>query len=697
MHKDISADIRYLKGIGPKRAELFNSLGVNSAEDLLYYFPRRYEDRTRLTEIAKLKVGEYQTIKAKVLRLGERSSYWRRAMKLFEVVVEDSSGSLPCVWFNQPYLKQYFKPGKEVVLYGKPDTYDNHIQLQNPEYEIVEKEDKDNLNYGRIVPIYSLAKELSQRMFRRITKQCLDEYLPVLNDILPYDIRQRHNLLNVASALRNIHFPKDIHSQALACKRIFFEECFMLQLIFGLKHQKADKIIGIAHKLNGDFLKEFEKNLPFELTLAQKKVIEEIKLDMASPKPMHRLLQGDVGSGKTIVALYGCMVALSSGHQSAFMVPTEILAHQHYQSAISYVSAVMFDERKINAALLTSGLNKKEKGKIYNDVKNGKIDILIGTHALIQEGLEFKNLSLVVIDEQHKFGVHQRLSILTKGKSPDCLIMTATPIPRTLAMAIYADLDISTIHEKPAGRLLVKTYLVNENRRQWVYDFIRENIKSRRQAYIVYPIIDESKELDLKAAGIMYEDLKKNIFSDFRVGLVHGKIKQKERNSVMQSFKEGKIDLLVSTVVIEVGIDVSNASLMVIEHAERFGLSQLHQLRGRIGRGEYQSHCILISDSKGEDSLRRLQVMTEESDGFKIAERDLEIRGPGEFFGVRQHGLPELRVNPFENLELLNIAKEEAHGLLKKDPALVLRQDLGLANALKNRFPDYDKLTRRLE
>lgn len=702
MVKALTTDIRYLKGIGPKRAKLFNNLGIHSIEDLLYYFPRRYEDRTKLTDIAKLKAGEYQAIEAKILGFGESrpfvkgrdesSSFRRRFLNIFEVVVEDSSGRLPCIWFNQPYLKQYFKSGKEVVLYGKIDVHRGRLQMQNPEYELLDSESKDNLNYGRIVPIYSLVEKLSQRMLRRIIKVCLDEYLPRLSDILPYDIRQCHNLLNIASSILNMHFPKDIPTQESAYKRILFEECFLLQLLFGLKRLKADKITGISHKIDESFLNEFEKSLPFMLTPSQKKVIEELRQDMSSPQPMHRLLQGDVGSGKTIVALYGCMLAVSNGYQSAFMAPTELLAWQHYQSVKCQVSSVKYGGRPLKAALLTSSLGKKEKEKVYEDVKKGKVDILVGTHALIQEHLEFKNLSFVVIDEQHKFGVHQRLSLLTKTVNPDCLIMTATPIPRTLAMTIYADLNISTIDELPQGRLPVVTCLVGESRRQWVYDFVKENVLAGRQAYIVYPIIDESKTLDLKAASIMYEDLKKNVFSEFEVGLVHGRLKQKKRSDTMQSFRDGKIDILVSTVVIEVGIDVSNASVMVIEHAQRFGLSQLHQLRGRIGRGKYQSHCILISDAATGDAGERLQAMVSVSDGFKIAERDLEIRGPGEFFGVRQHGMPELRVNPLGNWEVINIARQEAQKLLEEDPYLGLRQNQGLKWTLSARFPDYEKL-----
>lgn len=692
MDKDIKRGIRYVKGVGEKRAQLFSRLGIHSIEDILYYFPRRYEDRTHITEIARLKVGQWQTVKAKILGFGERSSYRRWAFKIFEVIVDDDTGRLLCVWFNQPYLKEYLSVGRQVVLYGKVDVYGSNVQMQNPEYEIVDGQDEGNsLNYGRIVPVYSVGEKLSQRMFRRMVKGCLDEYLPAFIDVLPYDIRERHHLLNTASSILNMHFPKDIHSQEMAYRRILFEECFLLQILFGLKRKKADTITGISHRLTDTIITEFEKSLPFELTCSQRKVIEEIKADMASFRQMHRLLQGDVGSGKTIVAIYGCIIAIANGYQAACMVPTEILAQQHYQNVARYVSGIIVHGRKIRAALLTSSVKAKEKEKLYQEVKEGKIDLLIGTHALIQGGLEFKALSLVVIDEQHKFGVHQRVSMMAKGTNPDCLIMTATPIPRTLAMTLYSDLDVSTITELPKGRIPIRTYLVDEGKRQWVYDFIRENIKSGRQAYIVYPLIEESESLELKSATLMYQNLK-NIFKDFKVGLVHGRLRQKERDGLMETFKAGEVNLLVSTIVIEVGIDIPNASVIVIEHAERFGLSQLHQLRGRIGRGAYESHCILVSDSSTQESMFRLQVMVDEHDGFKIAERDLEMRGPGEFFGVRQHGLPELRLNPLENLQLLALAKEEACRLLQKDPLLMLRQNQGLGSALKSRFPDYDKL-----
>lgn len=703
MRKDILGDIRYLKGVGLKRSALFNKLEISSIEDLLYYFPRRYEDRTVITDIGSLVPGECQTVRAKIVRVKERPVFRQRGMRIFEALAQDSTGRLSCVWFNQPYLKNYILIDKEVMLFGKVGLYGNVPQMQNPEYEVMIPRSSDgaetsgqlndSLNSARIIPVYSLIEGLSQRMFRRLIKTCLDEYLPGIVDILPYDIRQRNHLLNIASAVLNMHFPQDALRQEEAYKRIIFEECFLMQLIFGLKRYKADKITGIAHRLNEDFLKSFEQGLSFKLTDSQDKVIAQIKKDMSSPKPMYRLLEGDVGCGKTVVALYGCMISASNGAQAAFMAPTEILAQQHYKNIKYQISSIKYSNNPINAALLTGSLSKKEKEEVYAGLKEGDINILVGTHALLQEEVEFKKLSLVVIDEQHKFGVYQRMGLAAKGLNPDCLIMTATPIPRTLAMTIYSDLDISTIDELPSGRIPVKTYLAGEDRRGWVYDFIRQSLQSGRQAYIVYPIIDESEKLELKSAKAMYEDLKKNVFSGFLVGLIHGKMKQKERDKVMASFRKGEIDLLVSTVVIEVGIDVANASVMVIEHAERFGLSQLHQLRGRIGRGAYQSHCILISDAVSGESGQRLKVMVDESDGFKIAERDLEIRGPGEFFGARQHGIPELRVNPLENMELLQAARKEADALIKKDPFLGLRQNAGLADILKRRFPNYEKIS----
>lgn len=694
MQKDFSTqDIRYLKGVGPKRAAILNSIGIASIEDALYYFPRGYEDRTKINTIADLRLGEYQTVKAKVLRFYERRSLKQSRLRILEALVEDESGRISCVWFNRPYLRKYIQPDKQLLLYGRIEPYGKRLQMQNPDYEITrENERKDSLNYARIVPVYPLTDRLSQRGFRSLIKSIIDKYLPVLGDILPYDIRKRHNLLNIVSSILNMHFPQTAPLQGLAYKRIIFEECFLLQLLFGLKRLKGNRTRGISHRLNEEFLGQFIKSLPFNLTGAQTRVLEAIRKDMASANIMHRLLQGDVGSGKTVVALYACLIAVSNGYQAAFMAPTEILAHQHYQNIKDSLTKIRCQGRLLKVGLLTSSLKKKDKEKLLSEAAAARIDILVGTHALIQDDVSFKSLGLAVIDEQHKFGVHQRLGILAKSNNPDCLIMTATPIPRTLARVIYADMDVSILDELPPGRIAVKTYFIDEGRRQWAYDLLRGELKAGRQGYIVYPIIDESDTLDLNSASLMYENLKELVFKEYKVGLIHGRLKQKERVNIMRGFKDADIKLLVSTVMIEAGIDIANASVMIVEHADRFGLSQLHQLRGRIGRGSHESCCILISDAKTEESSLRLEAMVNETDGFKIAQRDLELRGPGEFFGVRQHGMPELRVNPLENLEQLRLAREEARKLLQADPNLSSRQNQGLANVLRRRFPDYERL-----
>ncbi len=690
MQRSVIDDIRYLKGVGPKRAGALNSLGISTIEDLFYYFPRRYEDRSQLVQISHLKCGEYQTLKGRIISCGLRVNLYKRpTFKIFEAIISDDTGSIACAWFNQPYLKNYLKKNTEVILYGRADIYGGHLQITNPEFEIVGN--ALSSEFLGILPFYGLTEGLTQRIFRAALKAAIDGYAGVLNDVLPFDIRQRHSLLNISESIRNLHFPRDYSLQEQGYRRILFEECFLLQLMFGRSRCWEEEAKGFGHKIDEEFFKVFEAGLSFELTFSQKKVISEIKSDMAKLRPMRRLLQGDVGSGKTIVALFGALTAVTSGHQAVFMAPTEILAQQHFEAISLQLSAFSSKEKKVKIALLTGSLNKKEKEKIYQEVKKGEIDILIGTHALIQEGLEFKSLSFVVVDEQHKFGVRQRLSALTKGVNPDYLIMTATPIPRTLALTLYADMDISTLTELPKGRQVVKTHFVTEEKRGKVYDFIRRQVVFGRQAYIVYPLIDESENLELKAARVMFEDFSRNIFKGLRVGLVHGRMEQKERARIMQDFRNAAIDILVSTVIIEVGIDVANASVIVIEHADRFGLSQLHQLRGRVGRGAHESHCILLSDSVSEGARARLKTVVNEADGFKVAEKDLELRGPGEFFGARQHGITALRVDPLSNLEIINKSRQEALALLRNDPRLIARQNQGLSGVLQKRFPDYEK------
>ena len=684
--------VQYLKGIGPKRAKSFLARGVQTIEELLYYFPRRYEDRTNFAKISQLKEGQIYTIKVQVLAGGQRNSWRRRSFSITEAVVEDGTGKLNCVWFNQPYLKEYLKPGAFLILYGKVELYNDKLQLTNPEYEILDdSQDDDSLNVGRIVPVYTLPKGFSQRSLRQLIKNALDEFLPKINDPLPFDLRTRHNLLNLAQSLLNIHLPQDLDLQKQAHTRISFEEFFLFQLPLVLRKLNRKNKIGIKHVVGGSLIEEFISGLPFALTAAQQKVLGEIKSDMASSQVMQRLLQGDVGSGKTVVAAIACLAAIQSGHQAAFMAPTEILARQHYEKISAQLERLTFNGRKLRLGLLVG--QDKEKEKIYQEIKEGKVDLVIGTHALLQEELSFKDLSFIVIDEQHKFGVGQRALLPKKGNNPDVLIMTATPIPRTLAITLYGDLDISVINELPLGRIPIKTLEFNQEQSNKAYALVKEELNYGRQAYIIYPVIEESYALDIAGAKKMFVELKNGAFKGFRLGLIHGKLKTKEQNEIMLKFKNKQLDLLVATTILEVGIDIPNATCMIIASAQRFGLSQLHQLRGRIGRGKLQSFCILIADSQTEDSKARLGAMVASGDGFHIAEEDLRIRGPGEFFGNRQHGLAELKIaNPLIQMQLLKSAREEAINLLNQDVHLTERPHQLLKAKLLQRFPEYEKL-----
>jgi len=693
MKKSLDTSVQYLKGIGPKRAEALNKLGINTIEDFIYYFPRRYEDRTNFIPISKLQEGETQTIKAEVLANDEHYSFRRRGFSITEITVGDETGEIFCVWFNQPYLKEYFKVGLTLILYGKIERYAGRLQINSPEFEIVSGEAGESLSIGRIVPIYTLPEGITQRYFRQLIKYTLDAYLTQVHDFLPFDIRTRNNLLNLAKSLINIHFPDNLALQKEAYRRLSFEEFFLFQLPLALRKLKNKEKLGIAHKIKDDLVGRFMEGLPFKLTLAQEKVLNEIKSDMASPKVMQRLLQGDVGSGKTVVATIAGIIAIQGGYQVAFMVPTEILARQHYQSIRYQVSGIRYQEKEIKIGLLTSSLDKKEKERIYQDIQDSKLDLVIGTHALLEEFVEFKNLGLVVIDEQHKFGVGQRALLPKKGPHPDVLIMTATPIPRTLAITLYGDLDISVINELPPGRIPIETVHFREDKKSQAYNIAKDQLKEAHQVYIIYPVIEESYFLDMAGAKKMYEELKSDEFKDFKLGLIHGKLKQKEQDEIMLKFKERKLDVLVSTTVLEVGIDMPNATCMVIEHAERFGLAQLHQLRGRVGRGASKSFCILICAAQSPEAKLRLEAMVKYNDGFRIAEEDLKIRGPGEFFGRRQHGLSELKLaNPLTQMQLLKKAREEAIKLINRDPNLEARQNSGLREELLQRFPGYDKL-----
>lgn len=679
--------VQFLKGVGPARKKLFENLGVFSIEDLLYLFPRRYEDRRRMTPIAQLKLGEFQAVSGKVMVHGAHRSWYTRK-HLSEIVIDDGSGRLSCVWFNRPYLEKYFKPGATVVCYGKAAVYKNRLQMVSPEYELIEGDDEEQLNLNRIVPIYPLTRGITQRSLRKIIKSGLDQYAAQLQDTLPVLLRNKHRFANIRRSIGNIHFPSTFEEQEEAMRRICFEEFYFFQVSVLLRRLSLQQKPGIPQSLSDTECLRYLNGFPFELTKAQKRCIREIREDMAKDTPMLRLLQGDVGSGKTAVALFGCWTAIKNGHQAAIMAPTEILARQHYENICALLQKEPFCG--IRVGLLVNDMTAKEKETVFSDTAEGRMNVLIGTHALISGEVRFKDLSFIVIDEQHKFGVRQRSLLSEKGSNPDTLVMTATPIPRTLCITLFGDLDISVLDEIPPGRGKITTKHYNIDQDEEVYRIICDEIKKGRQAYIVYPVIEESEKTDLKAAEAMYKRFKENEFKDFRVGLIHGRMKKNESQEVMALFKNKKLDVLVATTVLEVGVDVPNASLMVIEHADRFGLSQLHQLRGRVGRGAKDSLCLLVGTPETEDGQARLDAIVSTTDGFKIAQKDLEIRGPGQFFGRQQHGLTELRVaNPATQMDILELARKEATELTNADPKLTKSENSRIKEVILQRYPTY--------
>ncbi len=675
----LDTPVQYCKGIGPKRAELLKRLGISTVEEALSYLPWRYEDRGNLKRIGRLTFGTYETVSGEVVS-AEVVSTKRQRVKVFELLISDKSGMLIGSWFNQPFMKKTFKPHQKVILSGivKANPYKGGIpQIDNPDYEIMDDDDADNLIHtGRTVPIYRTTAGLSVRYLRSMMKSILDSCgAAVLDEPLPEYLIKKYSLMPAADALLEIHFPtkeKDIavlnRGMSAAHRRLSFEELLSLEL--GLALRKRGVTVekkGISFKPIGSLEAELRKNLSFKLTNAQERVIAEIKKDMTAGHPMNRLVQGDVGCGKTIVAMIASLVAVENGYQACIMAPTEILAEQHSKNIV-----VMAGRLGISVRLLTGSIRKKEKEALLAEIASGAAQIVIGTHALIEQSVKFHRLGLAIIDEQHRFGVMQRSTLTSKGYEPDVLVMTATPIPRTLALTVYGDLDVSVIDEMPPGRSPIITRLYFENRRREAYQFIENEIRKGRQVYVVYPLVEETEKSDLKAATEMAAHLQKDIFPSWKVGLLHGRMKANEKEAVMAAFKSGETHILVSTTVIEVGVDVPNATVMVIEHPERFGLAQLHQLRGRVGRGGHQSYCILMGPRMfAEEARERLNAFSRTNDGFKIAEEDLRLRGPGEFFGTRQSGLPDLRAaNIIRDADLLDRARSEAFELINQDPVL---------------------------
>ena len=677
----LATPLQFLKGVGPRRAADLARAGLHTLDDLLHRFPTRYEDRSGFQSIAALRPGQSVSLAVRILSSGLRTTR-RPGFKIFEALVGDATGSLRAVWLNQPFLRDVLAAGLQVVLFG-PVEMRGHggLQITNPQYEILEDEDGETVHTGRIVPVYEKAGSVTPKMQRRLVYDALQQLPADLPDHLPEEVRARLQLPARAAALHAAHFPpSDALLEALnrfatpAQRRLIFEEAFLFQVGVLARRRAADaerkpQVVQVDDRIR----ESARRVLPFRLTGGQRQALKEIVDDLQRPQPMNRLLQGDVGAGKTIVALLAALVAMENDLQVALMAPTEILAEQHFLSV-----SRLLQQSRFRVALLTGAVPARKRREELAEIESGSIQLIVGTHALVQGDVRFQRLGLVIIDEQHRFGVLQRAALREKGLTPDVLVMTATPIPRTLALTVYGDLDVSVIRELPPGRLPVRTIAKPESRRDEIHRFVREQLEAGRQAYVIYPLVEESDKVDLRAATEMADHLAQEVFPDFRVGLMHGRLKADGKDRVMKAFAAGELHLLVSTTVVEVGVDVPNASVMVVEHAERFGLSQLHQLRGRVGRGRHQSFCCLLYQAPLSDEARgRLQAMTETTDGFDLAERDLVLRGPGDFFGTRQAGLPTFRiVDLVRDRDLLDAAHREAAAWLDTQaptPALLAR------------------------
>ena len=676
---DLLKDAKYIKGVGPNRVKQLNKLGIYTLEDVITYYPRGYEDRGKKKNISELVDGEEALIEATCMSKMSEIRI-RKNMSIYKLAVRDDTGACTITWFNSPYLKNKFIKGETYKFYGKVKRRINQIEMMTPTFDDID----NSRNTGKIIPIYPSIGTLSQNILRKIIENGLKETEGQLKETLPDYLINEYKIMGINDAIKNIHFPEDFNRYNAARKRLVFEELLIMQLaLLTFKTNYEKDVKGIQFDKEAK-MSEVIDRLPFKLTNAQNRVLEEIDSDMESTKAMNRLLQGDVGSGKTAVAMCAAFKAVKSGYQAAIMVPTAILAKQHYENFKNTLNSF-----GIKCELLVSGTTKKQKESILEKLKNGEVDIIIGTHALLEDNVEFNKLGLVVTDEQHRFGVRQRGIITSKGLNPDVLVMSATPIPRTLALILYGDLDISIIDELPPNRQKIDTYAVNFSKEDRVNNFIKEQINEGRQAYVVCPLVEESEEINAKSVLEIAEKYKNETFKEYKVEYLHGKLNKKDKDEIMTRFKNKEIDILISTTVIEVGVDVPNATIMVIENAERFGLATLHQLRGRVGRGKYKSYCILKYKGTGENTRERMKIMVETNDGFKISEKDLELRGSGEFFGTKQHGIPEFKIaNLFEDIGMLKSVQSLAISIVQDDEKLEKDKNNVLKEQIKNKFKE---------
>jgi ATP-dependent DNA helicase RecG len=677
----LDASLQYLKGVGPQRARVFERLGLLTVRDALNHFPRDYQDRREFVPFHQLPLGGAAVVEGTVFGVAAPR---RGSRAPVQVTFRDRTGYFTALWFGRGYLAQLFKRDQRVVLYGKKAlAKDRRVVLENPDFEIVEDDERASIHMGRVVPVYALTEGLLQRPMRKFQHELVEAHAELVPDLVPEALRRRRDLLPVAAAYRAVHFPERLEDVEAARRRFAFEDFLVLQVGLTLRRARQAQERGRPLAPPGALVERLRQGLPFTLTPAQERVWTEIRADLARPVPMNRLLQGDVGSGKTIVAVMALLTAVEAGCQAVLMAPTEILAEQHLRTIRALVEPL-----GLAVAWLSAGQRARDREAALDALRTGKAAIGVGTHALIQDAVELRQLGLAVVDEQHRFGVLQRASLRGKGEHPHVLVMTATPIPRTLALTLYGDLDVSVLDQLPPGRTPIRTEWRSEPARDRIYDFIKAEVGAGRQVYVVCPLVEETEASDLKAATEMAERLRAGPFRDLRVGLIHGRLSFDVKDAVMRAFKAGELDVLVATTVIEVGIDVPNASVMLVEHAERFGLAQLHQLRGRVGRGAARSFCILLaSEPLSDDARERLLAMTRTQDGFRLAEIDLEIRGPGEFFGTRQSGVPELRTGSLlTHARLLEEARQDAQQLVARDPGLRLPEHRALREALVARW-----------